>query len=110
MSQYQINGKEALPPEIFYYDENSSLVNKEKDAACKSVIRSNSASFFVRKARGGGGLFNPITNKLNEKDRRHQDKFTMTKVTKAVFDKYLSFLKTKDTSLLNAATRGNKNG
>ncbi len=88
---------------INYYTKDGSKIDSEITAIAKEIEYSSGAKYFILINRKNK-LFNPIIDKKESKSSKGGGsllEFNMKEVDQKVFDKYIEFLKTKNTYLLS---------
>ncbi len=112
---------EVEQPDQVYYtifgkhyalDENGNpLSRNEKGAYAKQELHGRTYYYFI-KTGNSGHLLNPISGLYNDEEKKFSSTkgkmyFRFQKVSKIVFDYYISFLRTKNAAWLRHAEREN---
>jgi hypothetical protein len=96
---------------IVFYDSKGKETKNEEHSAAKIVKYSDMDRFYLK--AGGPSLdsYNPIIDRLDKGDSRVRGSilyFRHVEVDKGVFDKYIDFLSTRNTYLLNQVEASRK--
>lgn len=89
---------------INYYDSDGKILEEESSAVAKETKYTKGSKFYILTSRRSK-LFNPISDKINQKAKGKGGlpEFTMKEVDQKTFNRYLEFLKSKQTYILRQA-------
>lgn len=91
--------------QVVYLDSDAKEIDGPNGAVAKQIQYAKGSKYYLM-ANRGNKLFNPLKDDINAKTihaKKKLDEFEMREVTKKSFDKYVEYLKTKNSYHLGQA-------